>query len=255
MCRSCLICLGLLIALNVGGAQQPQQPPPAAPAPKGLVPTATTTIASNPDAYIGQTVTVTAAVDKVISPTSFTVDQDAKGSGTGDVLILAETLSAAPELNSYLTIVGEVVRHEGQVAIRATSVINAAMVDLAKRQAPPLPPDEAAFDAIMKRVNPAFGAIRKVVAAGGGENAQEHANTLKQAFAESETFWKKREKADAVKWAADARAQAEVLERAVASGKWDDAKTAVSGMQQICSACHGAYRERGEDGYRIRSDK
>ena len=61
--------------------------------------------------------------------------------------------------------------------------------------------------------------------------------------------------ADAQKWAADARAQSEALERAIADGKWDDAKAAAGTLQQACSACHGAYRERLDDGsYRIRTE-
>lgn len=252
MLRSALIWVGVVMVL-FKIADGGQNPP--APAAKPLAPVATTSIASNPDAYIGQTVTVTAAVDRVISPTSFTVDQDAKASGTGEVVVLVESLSAPPELNSYVTVIGEVVRHEGKAAIRATSVLTAAMVDLARRAAPPVSAEEAAFDAVMKRINPAFGGIRQAVAAGGGVKAAEQAAILKQAFTETEAFWKKREKPDAVKWAAEARGHAEALEAAVGAGKWDEAKTAVSGMQQTCSACHGAYRARGEDGYRIRSDK
>jgi len=253
MCRSCFVCAGLVVVLlNVADGRQNPAPPPAKP----LVPVAASSIASNPDAFIGQTVTVTASVDRVVSSTTFTIDQDAKGTGSGDVLVLAEALTAVPEVNSYVTVIGEVVRHEGKAAIRATSVINPAMVDLVKRQPPAVNPDEAAFEQIMKRINPAFGGIRQAVAAGGGEKAVEHAATLKQGFTETEAFWKKRDKADAVKWAADARGHAVTLETAVAAGKWDDAKAAVSEMQQTCSACHGTYRERGEDGsYRIRSDK
>ena len=252
MFRRGLICVGLVVmCLKVADGRQN---PPAAGT-KPLSPVATTSIASNPDSFIGQTVTVTASVDRLVSPTSFAVDQDPKASATGEVLVLVETLSAPPELNSYVTVIGEVVRHEGKAAIRATSVINAAMVDLAKRQAPALTPDEAAFDATMKRINPAFGGIRQAVAAGGGDKAAEQAAILKQGFTETEAFWKKRDKADAVKWAADARAHAETLEAAVKAGKWDEAKAAVSGMQQTCSACHSTYRQRGEGGYSIRADK
>jgi hypothetical protein len=108
----------------------------------------------------------------------------------------------------------------------------------------------------MKRINPAFGAIRQAVNEAAGYEGVEHAVTLKQAFADTETFWKKREKPDAMKWAAEARTHAEALEQAIGAGKWDDAKAALSGLQQTCSACHAAYRQRGDDGsYRIRLDK
>jgi cytochrome c556 len=229
---------------------------PAAPAPKPLVPAAASSIAANPDAFYGQSVSVTAAVDRILGPTSFTVHQNPRESGAGEVIVLVDILTAPLTVNSYVTIIGEVVRHEGRPAIRATSVLNAAMVDVARRPAAPMSPDEAAFDQVMKRINPAFGAIRQAVNEAAGYEGVEHAVVLKQGFAEAEAFWKKREKPDAVKWAAEARAHAESLEQAITAGKWDDAKAAVTGLQAICSACHGAYRQRGDDGsYRIRLDK
>ena len=44
----------------------------SAAAPKPMVPTAADAIAANPDGFYGQTVTVYAAVDRVLTPTSFT---------------------------------------------------------------------------------------------------------------------------------------------------------------------------------------
>lgn len=253
MCRACLMAAGLVVVLlEIPDGRQA----PAAPPAKPLLPTAASSIAADPAAFIGQTVSVTASVDRILAPHRFVLDQDVKTTGTGEVIVLVDTLTAAPEVNAYVTVIGEVVAHEGTVAIRATSVFNSAMTDLARRQAPPVTADEAAFDVIMKRINPAFADIRKVVAAGGGDDAAGLASTLKQGFTETEAFWKKRDKADAVKLAADARTQAEALETAIAAGKWEEAKVAVSGMQQTCSACHSAYRQRGEDGsYRIRTDK
>lgn len=244
---TCVVFLAVLFSV-VHGRQ--------APAPKALIPAAASSIAANPDAFYGQSVSITAAVDRILSPTSFTVDQDVGQSGAGDLTVLVETLTAPLTVNSYVTIIGEVVRHEGRPAIRATSVLNAAMVDLARPLPPPLAPDEQAFDAVMKRINPAFGAVRQAVTATGGEKAREHAAVLRQGFAETEAFWKKRDKTDAVKWAAEARAHADSLDRALAEENWDDAKAAVTGLQQVCSACHGAYRQRLDDGsYRIRVDK
>src|SRR5437667_6094175 len=73
------VALGLLIALYA--APRAQQPPaatpaPAAPAPpKPLVPVATNTVTANPDAYYGQAVTITAAVEQILSKSAFSVDQ------------------------------------------------------------------------------------------------------------------------------------------------------------------------------------
>lgn len=224
-------------------------------APKPLVPAAASSIAASPDDFVGQNVTVTAAVERIVSPISFTVDQDPK-KAAADVLVLVDLLNAPLEINSYVTIIGEVVRHEGRPAIRATSVLTSAMIDIAKRPPPPMSADEAAFDKTMKRIGPAFNAIRQRVVAAGGESLEDEASTLKAAFAEVETFWTKHEKPDAQKWAGDARAQAVELARAIADEKWDEAKAAVGLLQQSCSACHTAYRQRLDDGsYRIRMGK
>lgn len=222
-------------------------------APKPLVPVATNAIASNPEAFVGQMVSVTAAVDRLLSPTSFTIDQDPKASGSGDVLVIAPALNAELMINTYVTVIGEVVRADGRAAIRATSVITTGGIDIAKRLPPPMTAEEAVLDAAMKRIGPAFNALRQAVANAAGETAAEHATVLSKEFAETEAFWKKRGQTDALKWAADARAQSLALEVAVRAGKWDDAKAAAGALQQACSACHGTHRERLDDGtYRIR---
>lgn len=231
---------------------QARQNPPA-PALQPLVPAAAGSIAADPEAFYGQIVSVTAAVDRILSPTSFAVAQNPRVSNAGEVIVLVEILTAPLAVDSYVTIIGEVIRHEGHPAIRATAVLNAAMVDLARRPAVPMTPEEAAFDRVMKRINPAFGAIRQAVSEAAGYEGVEHAVTLKQGFTETEAFWKRRAKPDAVKWAAEARAHAESLEGAIAAGKWDEAKAALAGLQQTCSACHREYRQRGDDGsYRIK---
>jgi hypothetical protein len=228
---------------------------PAAP-PKPLVPAAANSIAGNPDDFYGKNVTVTAAVERIVSPTSFTVDQDAKKSDAGEVLVLVDVLNAPVTPNSYVTVIGEVIRHEGGPAIRATSVINAAMIDIAKRLPPPMTADEEVLDKAMKRIGPAFNSVRQAVTAGGSDTVKDDTATLKSAFVEAEGFWKKRGTADAQKWAADARAQADLLAQAVTAGKWDEAKAAVGPLQQTCSACHGAYRQRLDDGsYRLKAEK
>src|SRR5262249_32538524 len=59
------------------GGQPAGQPgaQPAAPPAKPLIPVATNTVNANPDAYYGQGVTITAAVDQVLSKSAFAVDQ------------------------------------------------------------------------------------------------------------------------------------------------------------------------------------
>jgi cytochrome c556 len=248
---SALLTVALASWLSAVHARQAPAAAAASP-PKPLIPTAANSIALTPEAFYGQNVTVMASVDAILSPTSFTIDQDSAKTGPG-VLVLVGQLSAPLQVNSYVTVIGEVVRHEGQPAIRATSVLTSTMLDLAKRVLPPMTAEEEAFDKVMKGVNPAFAAVRQAVAATTAGTAGESIASLKKSFAETEAFWRKRGKPDAEKWAVDARLQSETLERSIAAGRWDEAKAAVGALQQACSGCHGTYRERQDDGsYRIK---
>lgn len=239
----------LCLAVGLAASQATGAPPP-----KPLVPAAASSIAADPVAFIGQSVTIYAAVDRILSPTTFTVDQDPKTSGTGDVLVLAPALSAALTPNQYLTVIGEVVRHEERPAIRATAVITAAGTDLAKVLPPPMTEDEAAFDKTMKAIGPAFTGIRQAITNAGGGGAAEQAATLVRGFEETEAFWKKRGPVETHKIAAQARSNAIALQAAIQGAKWDDAKAASGSLQQACSSCHGTHRERLDDGsYRIRT--
>jgi len=85
------------------------------------------------------------------------------------------------------------------------------------------------------------------------EDVKTNAAILKQAFTDTESFWKAKGKADATKWAGDARLQADTIEKDVATGKWDAVKASVGTLGQACATCHGAYRERFDDGsFRIK---
>ena len=250
------------------------------PAPKPLVPVVASTVAANPDAYYGEQVTMTATVDQILSPTSFSMDQDRTKSTGKDVLVLAPRLNAPVEVNSYVTVLGEVVKFDpaeiknkakelkvdlpdvpadvaakytGKPALIATTVLNAKMVNLAMRLPPPMTNDEEMLDKVMKRVAPAFTALRGAVDKSDMEVTKQNAGILKQAFAETEAFWKSKGKADATKWAGDARTQAEAIEKDVATGKWDAIKTSATTLGASCGSCHGVYRERFDDGsYRIK---
>lgn len=240
---------------GVAPAAPPVQGPATSPAPalKALVPAAVSSIAAAPHAFTGQTVSVTASVDRVLSPTSFILDQNVKTSGEGEVVVIAGHLNAPLQLDAYVTVIGDVVFEEGRPAIRATAVIDSAMIDLTRRLPPPTTADEEAFDALMKRISRAFNASRQGLSAEGAPAVQASAAELRRAFGEAEAFWKKRDKPDALKWTADARTQADVLERTAAGGQWNEAKAAATALQQACSACHAAYRARQDDGsYRIR---
>jgi len=263
-----------ILMLSTAGPRA-QQPPPAGPLPpKPLVPLTAGTLASNPDGFYGEWVSVTGVIEKSVAQLAFAVDQG-KLKTNGDVLVLAPRLNSPIDPNTYVTVVGQVVRfdpdeigkkkdysmdlspdvvakYRGRPVILATSVINSKMIDLAKRLPPPMSAEEQAFDNIMKKVGPAFAAVRQANAA-TADATRENTAVLKQAFAETETFWKGKGKADAIQWAQDARKHVDAIDRDVAAGKWDDVKTSAGSLGEACQSCHTAYRERFDDGsYRIK---
>jgi cytochrome c556 len=273
-----LLVTGALVAA-VG--QQPAAPP--APLPKPLVPLAASSLATEPDGHYGEYVSLMGAVEKRWSKTVFSVDQDPTGRGSArvpDVLVIAPALGGDLVPNSYVTVIGDVIRfdpaeisqrakdyvldiaadvieqYRGRPAVLATSVITASMIDLAKKLPPPMTAEEEAFSKVMKRVGPAFNALRQGAGGPNAETVRDNASVLKQAFAEVEKFWKNRGRADALGWAQDARKHVEGLDRAAASSDWDAVKSSTATLGQTCQSCHTAYRERFDDGsFRIKKDK
>jgi hypothetical protein len=258
------------------GGQGGQGGPPGgaggAPAPKPAIPAAASTIADRPDSFYGQNVTVYATIEKVLTPLAFTLDQDKAKSTGKEIIVLAPRLHEKVELNTYVTVIGEVVKPDadeiakrskvaasglpadvlsqnaGKPVILATAVINPALNDLAKFIPPPMTPEEEALDKTMKGVGQANGALRKGIDGSNVELVKSNTVILAKAFADVETFWKKRGKEDAVKIAQTARAAVDGIDKAVAAGNWNDAKTHNTTLGQQCQACHGTFRERLEDG-------
>jgi cytochrome c556 len=139
-------------------------------------------------------------------------------------------------------------QNAGKPVIIATAVITPALNDLAKFIPPPMTPEEASLDKAMKSVGQANGAVRKGVDGTNAEIVKTNTAILAKAFAETEAFWKKRGKEEAVKIAQTARAAVDGLDKAASAGNWNDAKTQLTTLGQQCQGCHGTYRERLEDG-------
>jgi hypothetical protein len=257
---------------------------PAAPA-KPIVPVAANTVSTHPDDYYGEVVTMTAAINQMVSKSSLLVGQKTVGDApkakgvTSDVLVLLPTMYGPVDLNAYVTVMGEVVKfdpaeiakksknykldelspdvvekYKGRPVVLASAVINAASVDLTKRLPPPMTADEEALQKVMKKVAPAFAALRTSIDGAKADVAAQNVAVLKQAFADTEAFWKSKGKADATGWAADARKQVDLIDHAIAAAKFDDAKAPNGVLGQQCANCHGAYRERFDDGsFRIKT--
>jgi cytochrome c556 len=257
---------------NQSGNQSAPPAQPAAPAPKPAIPAAASSIADRPESYYGQNVTVYATVEKQLTPTAFILDQDKSKSTGKEVVVIARRMHEPAPVNSYVTVMGEVVRADaaaiakggkdyaaglppdvlaqiaGKPVILATAVINPALNDLAKFIPPPMTPEEEALDKAMKSVGQANGAVRKGVDGTNAEIVKAQTAILAKAFAETEAFWKKRGKEDAVKIAQTARAAVDGLEKAAGMGNWNEAKTQMTTLGQQCQACHKEFRERLEDG-------
>jgi hypothetical protein len=261
-----------LLGSSLSG-NQPQTPAASVP----LVPVAASTLVMHPDIYAGTRVTVTAAVDRRLGATAFTIAQNrAKGAGQ-DVLVLVPLLTAPVAPDAYVTVIGEAVRFDpvetaakmkdampslsaevaagfrGRAAIIATSVINGAMNDLAKRPPPPMSPEEESLSKLMKQIGPAFNALRQAATASNAADAAQQAGLLKTAFTDTAPFWKTRTLEDAIKWSGDARRESEAIETAAGKAEWNAVNAGVPRLQQICASCHGAHRDRLDDGsYRFK---
>jgi len=289
-----------------GGAPQTQPARPGgggntSPTPaKPIVPVAANTIIANPDPYLGEYISLTAAVGEPLTKSTFSVDQHRSGgtggpsgtdgsgvtggsggsaaSGGKDILIVAPTMTGTVEHGSYVTVLGELVKfdaeeikkktknysvdlppdviakYKGKPVVVATAVVvNSTGVDIAKVAPPPLTAEEEAYQKVMRQVGPANTALRSAIDKMDGAAVKDQAVILSKAFAQTETFWKTKGKADAVGFAAEARKNADVITAAATAAKWDDIKAAAAPLGQQCASCHGVYRQRLDDGsFRIK---
>ena len=250
---------------------------PGGAAPK-LVPMTASSLLRDPAAHIGETVSLMAAVETVLTKTAFTVDQDRTKSTGKELLILAPNLSSAPERNAYFTIQGEVMRfdpaeiekkarsykldltpeliakYKGQPVVLATVVVTTGLIDLAKRLAPPMTPAELAFRQFMLTINPASTALRAGLDKPDAVQLKEQVTALKTSFVGVEAYFKTHGPMEAAKIATDAVAFATSMEASLTSGKLEELKTSSAGLTQLCATCHGQFRERFDDGsFRIKS--
>jgi cytochrome c556 len=195
-----------------------------------------------------------------------------------DIRVISPTLTQPLDPTTYVTVVGEAVRfdpaeiarrrteyardcgateiaaYHGRPAILATAVVNTALVDLARRPPPPLSPEEAAFDSVMKRVGPTFTTLGTAVSGSDAATVADNAKALRAAFGDAEAFWRLRGTADALAWTRSAQAHVTAIERAAAAGNWDQVKSSAGELGRTCQTCHAAYRERQEDGtYRLKA--
>jgi len=106
----------------------------------------------------------------------------------------------------------------------------------------------------MKDIGTTFPAMRMHIMANQLDDAAKEAEQLAVWFGDVERFWAQQSKADAVKWAQEARTVA--TEVAAASTAKDAMKAgqAATNMQGTCKQCHGTYREADPaGGFRLKA--
>jgi cytochrome c556 len=134
---------------------------------------------------------------------------------------------------------------------------------------PPGPISEQDYEAIMKKVGPAFAAMSKNLDGGEVDRAAKDAQQLSELFTEAEKFWAQHKREDGVKFAQAARKQADEVVSGVTAARGylksdarvqtgvqarlSRARTSVSTLKTICERCHTAYREGDATaGFRIK---
>ena len=240
------------------------------------LPVATTSLVRNPEAYYDKLVTISAGVDRVLSKTMFVVDQRRAAGPTAVEAVGAPVLVVAPFLdrplqpNRYLLIKGQLMTfgaasfarlsasytpdigaeaeaaYHGQPVLVASSVLDSTYKELALR--PPPGPDEVTLSTAMRVISGSFNNLRSAAQASKPEPIKEHAAKLDEAFAQTEPVWSKLALGTAEGWAREARGHVAAIERGSAAGDWEAARASAAALNQLCQNCHGAYRERRDDG-------
>jgi cytochrome c556 len=246
-------------------------------------PVATNTIVDAPDQYFGKLVTITASLERMVSKTTFLMDQR-KAAGPNEVkavgkpiLVIAPYLTSSLDPKKYYLVRGQVVKLEisalakvapdyvldlpdevgatymGQPVLVASSVLNSTYVELARKPIPAPTSADVALSAAMKTISPAFNTLRTAAQESKADVVKTNLAALSSAFAQAEkTLAELRHSAAA--GAREASTQVAAMETALSAGNWEAVKTSAAALNQTCGSCHTAYRERQDDGtYRIKA--
>ena len=115
---------------------------------------------------------------------------------------------------------------------------------------------EAHLDAIMTTLGPNVAGVRAALAAEDFATAKERAIRSREQLATTVTFWRDRDRQDAVAWLRTALERLDALDTALSAESVDAAAAAAiaSEATEGCIACHAVYREPdGDGGYRVKS--
>ena len=139
------------------------------------------------------------------------------------------------------------------LALIASSRSAVAQTGGTAQSAPRLTADD--YRGFMKTVGSTYPSMQKHLMGGMTAEAAKEAQTLATTFGNVERFWMQNNKADAVKFAQDARKYATEAAGAATAGDAAKASMAAGNMQGMCKQCHGMYREMdpaNPNGFRIK---
>jgi hypothetical protein len=220
----------------------------------------------------------------MLSKTAFLVDQR-KAVGAHDVtavgkpiLVIAPYLTGSLHQKDYLLMRGEIVKfdpvsiarvaaeytldlafdvaakYRGQPVLVATSVVSSTSLEIGRKPLPPPSAEELSLSAAMQAINPVFAALRTAIEESKADGVAQNAAKLTPRFTQAEAIWDDLGQSAAAEWAREAQAHSTSIAGAAAAGDWEAVKTSTAALNQLCQTCHGAYRERLEDGtFRIKA--
>jgi cytochrome c556 len=229
----------------------------------------TRSTSNGPDA---ETVALTATAGGTLSPVAFVLKSES--ASDPETVVVAPALSQSIDPNRLVTVFGKsapfgsgfesgalarlppdlATKYRGSPSVVATAVLSETMIDLTKPLPPPATAEEDALDGLMKRIAPAFAALRQAIDAQNADAVRQHAATLAQEFTKVEAFWEAKSKADAATWARNARLQANVIVRDAASNPSAPVTESMGTLGRQCQSCHAMYREQFANGaFRIKN--
>lgn len=244
---------------------------PAGPPVPDAVPTAVSSIVANPAPLMNKRVSVTASVEKIVNATVFVVDQN-RSTAQGEILVIVPALYKAPAADAYVTVVGDLVsfspadiatrlpnyklelppdvvtKFQGKLAIVAAAVVASNLSDLTKHPPAPMSPEDTKLSALMQQISPASAAMRTAAGASDAAAVKARAAELKKLFGDVRDVFQGLNTMTAMLYASDAVKQVDAADAAAAAGKWADVTTATASLNQVCTTCHTAHRERQDDG-------
>jgi cytochrome c556 len=109
------------------------------------------------------------------------------------------------------------------------------------------------LEQLMRKIGPIYQALRKTLQGNDVTEAGKQAQELAELFGGVEKFWTQHNRADAMKWAGEARTYASETAGTAVAGNAAKATAAADSLGGACKQCHGTYRESdGQGGYRIK---